>query len=282
MMSATSSLASACSTARWTALPSTIARAIARSTAGLRMARRSASSSASSSARSTPVAPASRSAPRAPAPSTRAAGERGRAPGSRPLGPSVSTGSARLAEHLDGDLLHREGDRRLGLRGLDPHGLGVVLREQPLGDGRAQPLEGPVGALLREERHELADLAVVDGVLDPIGQRRVACAHLEAQVEDQPLAHLLLGVAHPVVGEEGEPGDLDRDVRLGRLVIVVVSEEIVPRLLGLLRLLVPVALHRGRPYSSAGRTDADGERQPSTAAATTSASRTGATSWTRK
>jgi hypothetical protein len=88
MAVATSSLVRACSRARPIAFSSTSTRTIARSTAGLRRARTIASSVASSIALSTPVAPASRSAPLAPTPSTRAAGDRDLgAPGGRP--PSV-------------------------------------------------------------------------------------------------------------------------------------------------------------------------------------------------
>ena len=84
--SATSSLVSACWSARSRALRSSSTRTIARSTAGLRRALTIASSVASSIALSTPVAPASRSAPRALAPSTRAAAERDRGSrSSRPL-----------------------------------------------------------------------------------------------------------------------------------------------------------------------------------------------------
>ena len=76
-------------------------------------------------------------------------------------------------------------------------------------------------ALLGDQRHELADLGVVDGVLDRVGDGGVGGADVQAQVEHQPLAHLALGLADAVVGVEREPRDLDRDRLRARLVIVV-------------------------------------------------------------
>ena len=76
------------------------------------------------------------------------------------------------------------GDRRLGLGRLDPHALDLEVGQQAVGDRRAQPLERAVGALLGDERDGLADLRVVDGVLDAVGDRRVGLADVEAQVED--------------------------------------------------------------------------------------------------
>ena len=77
-----------------------------------------------------------------------------------------------------------------------------------------------VGALLGDQRDELADLGVVDGVFDRVGDSRVGLAHVEPQVEHQPLADLALGLADAVVGVEREARDLDRD-RLGRLLGVL-------------------------------------------------------------
>ena len=53
-----------------------------------------------------------------------------------------------------------------GFVALTQHLLGVEVGEQPVGDRRAQALERLVGALLGDERDRVADLAVVDGVLD--------------------------------------------------------------------------------------------------------------------
>src|SRR3712207_8151203 len=43
-----------------------------------------------------------------------------------------------------------------------------------------------------------SDVAVVDGVLDAVGDRGVAVVELERDVEHQPLAQLALRVADPV------------------------------------------------------------------------------------
>ena len=67
-----------------------------------------------------------------------------------------------FAPDLDRDLIDAEGDRRLGLGGLHPHALELVVGEQPVGDRAAQSLERPVRALLGDQRDELADLGVVD------------------------------------------------------------------------------------------------------------------------
>ena len=119
-------------------------------------------------------------------------------------------------------------------------------------------------ALLGDERDELADLRVVDRVLDRVGDRCVGLADVEAQVEHQPLADLALGLADAVVGVKREARDLDR-YRLGALLAVVVVE-----LAGLVVELLPVVAARLPVH-----------RGPKVAAATASASRTAATSCTR-
>ena len=64
--------------------------------------------------------------------------------------------------------------------------------------------------------------AVVDGVLDAVGDRRVGLAELEADVEDQPLADLALGRRHAVMGVQRQPVDLDRHDGLDAIVVVEV------------------------------------------------------------
>ena len=54
---------------------------------------------------------------------------------------------------------------------------------------RSSVLYGP---LLGDEVRRLADLRVVDRVLDPVGDRRVALTDVEPQVQQQPLADLAL------------------------------------------------------------------------------------------
>ena len=71
-----------------------------------------------------------------------------------------------------------------------------------------------MGALLDNQGDQLADLRVVDRVLERISRGGVRLAHVQPQVEHQSLAHLALCLAHPVVGVQRQPGDLDRD-RLG-------------------------------------------------------------------
>src|SRR4051794_15133168 len=84
-----------------------------------------------------------------------------------------------FAPDLDRDLLDGEGDRRLGFGGLDGDGVGAVLGREPVRDHRAQALQRPVRALLGDERDLVADLAVVDGVLDAVGDQRVHLADVE-------------------------------------------------------------------------------------------------------
>ena len=133
-----------------------------------------------------------------------------------------------VAPELDRDLLDRQRDRRLGLGAAHHHALDVEVGDQPIGDRRAQPLERPVGALLGDQRDDLADLRVVDRVLDEVGDRRVDLPDLEAQVDDQPLADLALGLGDPVVGVQRQAADLDDDLGVRALVVgvlvVVVAE----------------------------------------------------------
>ena len=95
---------------------------------------------------------------------------------------------------------------------------------QPVGDRRAQALERLVGALLRDEGDLLADLAVVDRVLDAVGDRRVAARRRRSVMSNTsrwPTSRSRL--ADAVVRVEREPADLDRDRRLrGRSLVVVV------------------------------------------------------------
>ncbi len=134
--------------------------------------------------------------------------------------------------------------------------MGLVAIQQALGDGRAQTLQRLIGPLLGDEAHGLADLAVIDCVLYPIGDRRIALADVYPDVEQQPLADFALSGRDTDVGEQRQPADLDRYLGLGALLVLV----LVPALLELVG-LVHGAL--------------------TVAAVTASASCTGATSWTR-
>src|SRR6185295_14542287 len=104
-----------------------------------------------------------------------------------------------------------------------------------------------VAALGRGEGDDVAHIGVVDRVLDPVGEHRVAVGHVEGDVELEPLPDLLLGVADPVVGVDRKAMQLDLDPRLDPVV---------------------VRLHGERTY-------------PSTASATLSACKVSATSCTR-
>src|SRR4051794_23180474 len=128
-----------------------------------------------------------------------------------------------LAPHLDRDLLHRQRDRGLGLGRLDRDAVGAELRREPVRDDGAEPFQGLVGALLGDQRDHLADLAVVDGVLDAVGDQRVGLADVEAHVEHEALADLALGGRDAVVGEQREADDLDRDADLGTFAFGVVG-----------------------------------------------------------
>ena len=138
-----------------------------------------------------------------------------------------------------------------GLRRLHGHALGAELRREPVGDHRAQPLERLVRALLGDQRDHLADLAVVDRVLDAVGDQRVGLADVEADVEHEPLADLPLGGGDAVVRVEREADDLDRDADLGTFPFVVVD-----RRSGRLVVVVELGVvpgHRRRQRSSRHR-----------------------------
>ena len=76
----------------------------------------------------------------------------------------------------------------------------VVIGEQALRNRAAEALERAVRALLGDQRDELADLRIVHGVLNRVGNRGVGLTDLQAQVEHQSLADLALSVANAVVG----------------------------------------------------------------------------------
>src|SRR3954452_11551244 len=218
---------------------------------------------------------ASRSTAIRPSPSSCTAMARSKAPSST-AGPasrreklaSRTVGSLlELPPDGDGGLVHRQRDRRLGLGRLDHHRVHVEVVQQPVGDRRGQALERPVGALLRDERRQLADLAVVDGVGDVVGRRRVVAEHVERDVEHEALADLALGFADAVVRVEREAADLDRDRGVGDVVVLVLRV-----LDGLLvYVVVDVVDVVVAPF----------HWPRNVAAATSSAWATAATSWTR-
>src|SRR5262249_56406921 len=154
------------------------------------------------------------------------------------------------------------GGVRLG--GAAGEGSGAVALHQPLADHRAGPLEGAVAALGRRQGDDVADLGVVDGVLEPIGQHRVAVGDVEGDVELEPLPDLLLGFAHPVVGVDREAAQLDFGARLDAAVR-------------------RVGVHRGIRVGHRDETyRATWPGAPSSASATFSASASSFTSWTRR
>ena len=104
-----------------------------------------------------------------------------------------STGGA--LPDLNRDRFDGQRDRRLRLGRFDPNLTRVKFIEQLVGDLGAERLKCAVGAPLGDERDELADAAVVNGVLNPVCDGCVAGADVEAKVEDKPLADLLLGEA---------------------------------------------------------------------------------------
>ena len=125
---------------------------------------------------------------------------------------SASSSSTRaLVDDLDRDLLDRERQRRLGLGGPDANRLAAEALHQPLADHLAEPLERPVAALGRGEGDDVADLGVVDRVLEAVGEHRVAVGDVEGDVDLEPLADLPLGLADPVVGVDREAAQLDLD-----------------------------------------------------------------------
>src|SRR3954462_8165691 len=165
-----------------------------------------------------------------------------------------------LAPYLDRDLLDRQGNRRLGLGRLDGDAVGPELTREAVGDHGAQALQRLVGALLGDQGDDLADLAVVDRVLDAIGDQCVGLADVEADVEHQPLADLALGGGDAMVCVERQPDDLDGDPYLGALFFIVVVAQVV----FVVVVLVGITRH-----------------WPNVAAVTASASAVAATSWTR-
>ena len=141
--------------------------------------------------------------------------------------------------------------RRVGYLGLGSN----------IGDRRAQALERLIGPLLGHQVGRLAHLAVVDRVLDPVGDGGVAIADIEPDVDEQALADLSLGRRHPHVGEQRQPADLDRDFGLRALLAVFAYA------------LVEVVVLVGIVVL--------GHRDLTVAAVTVRASWTGRTSWTR-
>ena len=99
--------------------------------------------------------------------------------------------------------------------------VGAEALHQPLGDHAAEPLERPVAALGRRQGDDVGDLGVVDRVLEPVGEHRVAVGDVEGDVDHQPLADLLLGVGDAVVGVDREAAQLDLDRRLGSVAVGV-------------------------------------------------------------
>src|SRR4051812_274042 len=166
-----------------------------------------------------------------------------------------------LAPYLDRDLLDRQGNRRLGLGRLHGDAVGAELTREAVGDHGAQALERLIGALLGDQGDDLADLAVVDRVLDAVGDQGVGLADVEADVEHQPLADLALGGGHAMVCVKRQPDDLDGDPYLGALFVVVV---VVAQVVFVVVVLVGITRH-----------------WPNVAAVTASASAVAATSWTR-
>jgi hypothetical protein len=83
----------------------------------------------------------------------------------------------------------------------------------------AEALQGAVPALGGRERDDVGDLGVVDRVLQAIGQDRIAVGYVEADVDDQALADLLLGVGDAVVGVDREAVQLDLDRGLVPVVV---------------------------------------------------------------
>src|SRR5580693_1433974 len=188
-----------------------------------------------------------------------------------------------LAPNLNRHVVHGQRDRGLGLGCLDPHAFQLEVGEQTVGDRAAQALERAIGALLGHQRHQLADLRVVDRVLHSVGHGGIRFPHIQAQVDQQSLADLALGLAHAVVCVERETVDLDRDGLEALFVLFVlfaVFLVVVVLLLGVLasvsavvlgtvlvvQLVLLLAVHL----------------PPNVAAATASAAATGATSCTRK
>ncbi len=145
-----------------------------------------------------------------------------------------------LPPDLDRDLLHAQRDRWLRLGRLHPHALQLVVAEQTIRHHTAQPLERLVRALLGDQRDELANLRIVDRVLERIGRGGIRLADVQPQVEHESLANLALGVANPVVGVQRQSRDLDRD-RLGASLDILVAVLVQLVLVVLLILVIVIA-----------------------------------------
>src|SRR5213078_1147520 len=74
-------------------------------------------------------------------------------------------------------------------------------------------------ALGRAQRDDLTDLGIVDRVLEPVGQHRIAVGHIEADVDLEPLADLALGLRNSVMRVDGEAANLDLDGRVKPLAV---------------------------------------------------------------
>ena len=137
---------------------------------------------------------------------------------------------------------------------------------QPLADHVAEALQRPVAPLGGGEGDDVTHLRVVDGVLQPVGEHRVAVGDVEGDVDLEPLSDLPLGLADSVMGVDGEPSnlDLDRGIRS-----------------------VPVRFHQPAPYRERPRLALRRSAprppvpRPRIASATCTAWPTSVTSWTR-
>src|SRR5947209_11649316 len=107
----------------------------------------------------------------------------------------------RLAPHLDRHLADVERERGLRLGRLDPDDPRAVALDEPVGDRGTETLERLVRPLLGDEVRGVTYLAVVDRVLDAVGDGGVTVEHLEAEVEEQARARLPLRWRHADAGE---------------------------------------------------------------------------------
>ena len=124
----------------------------------------------------------------------------------RPRGSSSSSARrARARERPRPRPPRRERERRLGLRGADADAVGAKALHQALADHAGESLERLVAALRRGQGDDVADLGVVDRVLEPVGQYRVAVGDLEARLDLQALADLLLGLGDAMMRVDREP-----------------------------------------------------------------------------
>jgi len=130
-------------------------------------------------------------------------------------------------------------------------------------DPRYEDVVDDVKAFLTERMQFATAAGIAEDriYLDPVGDQRVGLADVEAHVEHQPLTDLALGGRDSVVRVERQSDDLDGDPDLGAFFVIVVVGQVVLVVV----VLVGIAGHR-----------------PNVAAATCSASKVAATSWTRK